>query len=112
MPQAVENCETAQLELESSAKFLAIKHCQQTKVGKVINLSRSSFKKWSHICNHRDYLVNSYGDTHHSSFGTRSSTTKKEINTLRVPRSCLGTVLGDGAGWLGPCVRAVIITSV
>jgi hypothetical protein len=77
MPQAVENCETAQLELENSDTFLAIKHCQQTKVRKVINLSQSSFKKWLHICNHRDYLVNSYGDTHHSSFGTRSSTTKK-----------------------------------
>jgi hypothetical protein len=33
------NSETAQLELENSAIFLAIKHCQQTKIRKVINLS-------------------------------------------------------------------------
>ena len=39
------------LEWESSAKFLAIKRCQRTKIGKVIKLTRSSIKNWSHICN-------------------------------------------------------------
>jgi hypothetical protein len=33
-----------QLELESSAKFLAIKRCQQTKIGKVIKLAQSLIK--------------------------------------------------------------------
>jgi hypothetical protein len=42
-----------QLVLKSSRKFLlAIKHCQQTIIGKVINLSRSSLKKSVQICTH------------------------------------------------------------
>jgi hypothetical protein len=41
MRWALCKCETPQLELESSAKFLAIKRCQRTKIGKVIKLSRS-----------------------------------------------------------------------
>jgi hypothetical protein len=40
------------LELESSAKFLAIKRCQWTKFGKVIKLAQSSIKKWVHVCAH------------------------------------------------------------
>jgi hypothetical protein len=42
-------CETLWLELESSAKFLAIKSCQRTKIGKVIKLAWSSLFKWAHI---------------------------------------------------------------
>ena len=44
------NCDF-QLELESSAKFLAIKRCQGTKIGKVIKLARSSILSgpiWAH----------------------------------------------------------------
>ena len=37
-------CEMPQLEWESSAKFLAIKCCQRTKIEKVIKLSQSSIK--------------------------------------------------------------------
>ena len=37
MRQASCNCETSRLELKSSAKFLAIKRCLQTKLWKVIN---------------------------------------------------------------------------
>jgi hypothetical protein len=40
------------LELESSAKFLAIKRCQRTKIGKVIKLAQSSILSgpilWAH----------------------------------------------------------------
>ncbi len=46
-----------QLELESSAKFLAIKRGQQTKIGKDIKLAQSSIKKMSHICDHRGKAV-------------------------------------------------------
>ena len=45
--------EMPQLELESSAKFLDIKHCQRTTIGKVIKLARSSIKKWVHIFDDR-----------------------------------------------------------
>ena len=53
MRQASCKYETPRLELKSSAKFLAIKHCQRTKFGKVISLARSSIFKWAHICAHR-----------------------------------------------------------
>jgi hypothetical protein len=58
MRQASCRCETPRLKLKSSRTFLAIKCCQRTKIGKVINLAQSSFKKWSHICDHRGYPVN------------------------------------------------------
>ncbi len=44
MRQASFKCETPRLELKSSRSFLAIKRCQQTKIGKVIKLARSSKK--------------------------------------------------------------------
>ena len=53
MQQASCKCETSRLELKSSAKFLAIKRCQRTKFGKVIQLARSLIFKWAHICAHR-----------------------------------------------------------
>ena len=34
---------------ELRATFLAIKHCQQTKFGKVIQLAQRSLKSWGHI---------------------------------------------------------------
>jgi hypothetical protein len=37
------------LELKSLQTFLAIKRCQQTQFGKVINLARSSIFKLAHI---------------------------------------------------------------
>ena len=43
MRQVLFKCEMPQLELESSATFLAIKRCQRKKIGKVIKQSRSSF---------------------------------------------------------------------
>jgi hypothetical protein len=46
-----------QLELESSAKFLAIKRGQRTTIGKDIKLAQSSIKKTSHICDHRGKSV-------------------------------------------------------
>jgi hypothetical protein len=49
MWQALCKCETPRLELESSAKFLAIKHCQRSKIRKVIKLAQSSFFKWAHM---------------------------------------------------------------
>ncbi len=42
--QALLKCETPQLELESSATFLAMKRWQRTKVGKVINLAQKQLK--------------------------------------------------------------------
>jgi hypothetical protein len=42
MQQATLKCETAQLELNSSWTFLAIKHCQQTKIREVIKLVAQS----------------------------------------------------------------------
>ena len=38
------------LELEISRSFLAIKHCQRTKIRKVIKQSRSSLKTMAHMC--------------------------------------------------------------
>jgi hypothetical protein len=58
MQQASSKYETPRLELKSSWSFLAIKHCQQTKFEKVIKLTQSSIKKWSHICDHRGSAVN------------------------------------------------------
>ena len=40
------------MELKSLQSFLAIKHCKQTKIRKVIKLAQSSIFKWSHICDH------------------------------------------------------------
>ena len=45
-------------ELESSAKFLAIKRCQRTKIGKVIKQYQSSIYKLVHICATRGIPVN------------------------------------------------------
>ena len=42
MQQALFKCKTPRWELERSPTFLAIKRCQQTKIGKVIKLARSS----------------------------------------------------------------------
>ncbi len=42
MQWALCKCEVPRLELESSAKFLAINRCQRTKFGKVIKLAQSS----------------------------------------------------------------------
>ncbi len=50
MRQASFKCEMPRLELKSSRSFLAIKRWQQTKIGKVIKLARSSLKSWAHIC--------------------------------------------------------------
>jgi hypothetical protein len=47
--QASCKCEMPRLERESSAKFLAIKCCQQTKIGKVIELTRSSIKNGRYL---------------------------------------------------------------
>ncbi len=52
-------CEMPQLELTSSRPLLAIKRCQWTKIGDVINLSRSSLKRRVHICAHRGKAVKS-----------------------------------------------------
>ena len=41
MWQASLKCEMPQLELKSSEKFLAIKRCERTKIGKVSNLAQS-----------------------------------------------------------------------
>jgi hypothetical protein len=57
MRQASLKCETTQLELESSATFLATKCCQRTKFWKVIKLARSSLKTWVNICAHRGRAV-------------------------------------------------------
>ena len=57
MQQASCKCETTRFELKSSCTYLAIKRCQQTKIGKVIKLTWSLIKKWSHICNHRGKAV-------------------------------------------------------
>jgi hypothetical protein len=50
MQQALFKFETPQLELKSSRTFLAFKHCQRTKLGKVINLARRLLKKVAHMC--------------------------------------------------------------
>ena len=49
MQQALFKCETPQLELKSLQTFLAIKCCQRTKIGKVINLAQSSLNKVTHV---------------------------------------------------------------
>ena len=58
MQQASCKSETWQLELGSSAKFLAIKYCQRTKFEKGIKLAQSLIKKWSYICDHRGKAAN------------------------------------------------------
>ena len=50
MQQASCKYEPPRLELEGSATFLAIKHCQRTKSKIVIKQSRSSNYKPAHIC--------------------------------------------------------------
>ena len=45
----IRDCPRPRLELESSAKFLAIKHCQRSKIWKIIKLAQSSFFKWAHM---------------------------------------------------------------
>ena len=58
MRQASCKCKTPQLELKSSRTFLAIKHCEGTKIGKVIKQSQSSIFKLAHICATRGIPVN------------------------------------------------------
>ncbi len=66
MQQALFKCEMPRLELKSLQIFLLLKCSQRTKIGKVIKLTWSSLKKWSHIlCVHRgvpDKLFLFYGD--------------------------------------------------
>ncbi len=57
MQQASFKCETTQLELKSLQIILAIKCCQRTKIGKVINLARSLLKKVAHMCASRLGLI-------------------------------------------------------
>ena len=53
MQQALSKCETPRYKLKILRKFLAIKRCQPSTFGKVIKLTQSSIKKWSHICDHK-----------------------------------------------------------
>ena len=50
MRQVLFKCEMPQLELESSATFLAIKRCQRKKLEKLLSNHEALFKKWAHIC--------------------------------------------------------------
>ena len=47
--QAAFKCELPQLELNRARTFLAIKHCERTKNGKVLKLTQISSKKLAHI---------------------------------------------------------------
>jgi hypothetical protein len=58
MRQALFKCETPRLKLKSLPTFLAIKRCERTKIGKVMNQSRSSKLRWAHICIHSRIPVN------------------------------------------------------